>query len=408
MDISSLIAMSLRQPTAKKAAIYIISELFKCTDVDLISLLIEDAAEDKKAVIDGLKAELIGKKPQFDSKMIGIFRQLLNAKTNAEMIEAMKKRPAVASALDYVVKLYAEYASSQEVLDSIAFSPVDGADFFDVKVPELPSKPGRVPPDFAKKLEQAVRTDIEKIALNHLQRPEVQNRYKSSGKWQRGAVADDGEVKAGPEVVTAQDVKQVEDDIPVQSLDASKEIIKSYKNAIESGTGTVANAFADKRFVAAIAALRDSYVKELGEFFSYAVRVGEMPDNVPIFTYGGGSYKLSDLLHEFDPRTHSDLSYWNKQVSLSPLGPYFSLKDYLLPMAQANRVLELDKSKSKIIKGNVQKAVALFIRALGYLSTQVENDLGAVRPEKMNVSGPQKKTFGQRVSDFFDIGDDDD
>ncbi len=375
--------MSLRQPTAKKAAIYIISELFKCTDVDLISLLIEDAADDQKAVIDGLKAELIGKKPQFDNKMIGVFRQLMNAKNNAELIEAMKKRPAVASALDYVVELYSEYASSPEVLSSIAFSPVDGADFFDVKVPELPSKPGKVPPDFAKKLDQAVRQDIIATAAGHLQRPEVQNLYRTSGQWQRAS--DDGEVTADAEVVTAQDVKKVEDDAPIQSLDGSKKIVKSYKNAIDKGTTTVASAFADKRFVEAIAALRDSYVGLLGQYFDHAVATGVVPENISIYTDGGNSYRLRDLLQEFDPRTHSDLSYWNKQVAVEPLGPYFSLREYLLPMALKNGVLKLDKAKSKIERGNPQKVIALFVRALEYLAGQIKSDLDAVKPETMDV-----------------------
>jgi hypothetical protein len=99
---------------------------------------------------------------RFKKKIIYIFRIITKSKDTSELIERLKNQPSLASALNYIIDLYAAYIISPEVLDAL------------VKKTDLP-KVSLVKPNFdiasAEKCEKIVIQEITR-AINRQQQAE--------------------------------------------------------------------------------------------------------------------------------------------------------------------------------------------------------------------------------------------
>lgn len=196
MDLKRLLQESFRRPTPAKVAMHLFKALTECDDATLISFLIEDDGSPLSAdAIQGvlttqpaqppkgdtayksaLSKKLMSKRGAFAEKVFEIFKGILNTTDHKGTLALMKQRPAVAQTAGYIIKLYDQYAQSEEVLDAMAAVKNDPPDTVCDALPQLlgtasPSMTQRV----QKNLADLVKRDIAAVTIDFMQSAEAKN-----------------------------------------------------------------------------------------------------------------------------------------------------------------------------------------------------------------------------------------
>jgi len=378
MDALRLLTEAMKQSTAAKAVGHIINRLLACEDVALLSLLLEDPAEDKMAVIDGLKKTLIGNQKQFDNKMINVFKQLVDVTTHNELIAIMKQRPVVASALNYVVDLYAQYAKSPDVLNRLAIAGANVNELWGVGFPEV-QKSDRVPDKFAEQLANSVKREIIAKASDYIQSPQTQAFYRDYNKWPAEIHTEndevtDADIAAAGGPLQAQNVRQAPESAQpaIVGFNESIKFVKAINDILtKSGQHQMQAVYNSKNYQQANDNLSKHYLPlVVASFKQYRVNPPK-PVNVTVYYNGPHAMKESEFIKLYSTnRTEKDPDWWASRIAVNIVGPYYPMTD-LQPF---------------VVKGLDQmKAVHYFVQSLVVADARFQQDLANTKADTMRI-----------------------
>lgn len=382
MTIVRIINEAMAGSTAQKAAMAMLEALSRCDDVTLLSMLLEDEG-DKETFKAELQKYLKANKPKFVDRVFTIFRTLLKAKTLEDTLAKIKARPALVRAADYVLTLYDEYASSNDLLNKVAMTKGD-LNEIRAAIPELPSKDVGLPKEFIDAMTSTVTRDIERFSMDFVDgpgRPLLVNSYKWTDSDE---VTDDDIEAAAGEPPVASDVRPVSEK-PADLVTQYLQQVKILTNQATPPTASVAaSIYYSLKKTGALDAASEQYKNALYDTIKGLSTIGGVAVPPRVYKYQGSQppqiYNVSDIVKEnLDPRTIKDPSWaQNTILGARPYGPFYSLSDMLAWYAQAN-------SSADVSGRSRQRAIWVAISALTRLASTVENDAKAIKADKVNL-----------------------
>lgn len=438
MDANKIIVESGRFATSDECVQFILSSILEMTDIDLLSMILEDAASDQAAFTQLMQKRFADASPKFRDKMVLTFSKLLKAQTTEQMIDILKKRPGAANALDYVLKLFAEYIKDPNVINAIART---NGKIDDLSIPAVKEPSNPVEKEFKDMLRSTAQKEIELIAKNAFADETFSKgamaHLATAGQWAGGDEPTAEQDTGGEEVATAENVRvspnltcphcssvlrpaspvpagkkvrcpkcaesftaggeqeAAKDEMPSaeQSKDlySSMDVVAGFKRSVDAGKMQVVDLLKSSDYREALNILSHHYRSTVVRAFNAAAKDGDAQiDGVKIYRWLYGKaveYSPSQLLALFDNRTLSgvanDDSFWQTAIAVNPLGPFYTLGDGLI--YGNKKIITLDKAGNTIVAGDQHRLIRIFIKALQATDLVFMRDINSRKPQTMEI-----------------------
>jgi hypothetical protein len=336
---------------------HLFKALTECDDATLISLLIEEdgsqlnadpiqavlndpaqpeqPAKDYKAYKAALSKKLVSKSGSFVEKVFEIFKGIYKTKDNKGTLALMRKRPAVAQAADYIIKLYDQYAKSQEVLDAMAAVKNDPPDTVRDALPRLT---GKVPQGVAQRVQDTfaklVELNIAAVTINFMQSDEAKNLDLG--------IPDGSDGEVTPQDVATASGKKEAPAIKPAGKNSKPDFLSyyvGYKEAIDNGKMSLNQSYKFHGWLEILAQVATHYESTLKRCLERASReqypLAQIPDSTKVYRFTTGQVPLGRDVKTYantiatvgDPRvTVQGPSYYDNQfIAVNQLGPFYDL-----------------------------------------------------------------------------------